>query len=100
MQIATISLGAIHGEADEFIGIGGDVNIPTALWKFKLDQVDEDNPIPRKNCRIDVLGPVKDIILQYLTSQIAAGYSDNKRRTAYSHTTADMMVISSIHITR
>ena len=37
-----------------------------ALWKFKLDQVDEDNPIPRKKCRMDVPGPVKDIILQYL----------------------------------
>ena len=38
-----------------------------ALWKFKLDQVDnKDNPIPRKKCRMDVPGPVKDIILQYL----------------------------------
>ena len=37
-----------------------------ALWKFKLDQVDEANPIPRKKCRMDVPGPVKDIILQYL----------------------------------
>ena len=24
------------------------------------------NPIPRKKCRMDVPGPVKDIILQYL----------------------------------
>ena len=38
-----------------------------ALWKFKLDQVDKDNPIPRKKCRMDVPGPVKDIILQYLS---------------------------------
>ena len=38
-----------------------------ALWKFKLDQVvDRANPIQRKKCRIDVPGPVKDIILQYL----------------------------------
>ena len=37
-----------------------------ALWKFKLDQVDEANPIPRKKCRMDAPGPVKDIILQYL----------------------------------
>ena len=37
-----------------------------ALWKFKLDQVDKVNPIPRKKCRMDVPGPVKDIILQYL----------------------------------
>ena len=37
-----------------------------ALWKFKLDQVDEANPIPRKKCRMDVPGPVKDIILTYL----------------------------------
>ena len=37
-----------------------------ALWKFKLDQLDKANPIPRKKCRMDVPGPVKDIILQYL----------------------------------
>ena len=37
-----------------------------ALWKFKLDQVDEDNPTTRKKCRMDAPGPVKDIILQYL----------------------------------
>ena len=37
-----------------------------ALWKFKLDQVDEDSPTTRKKCRMDVPGPVKDIILQYL----------------------------------
>ena len=36
------------------------------LWKFKLDQVDKVDPIPRKTCRMDVPGPVKDIILQYL----------------------------------
>ena len=36
-----------------------------ALWKFKLDQVDKANPVPRKKCRMDVPGPVKDIILQY-----------------------------------
>ena len=36
-----------------------------ALWKFKLDQVDKANPIPRKKCRMDVPGPVKDIIMQY-----------------------------------
>ena len=27
-----------------------------ALWKFKLDQVDGANPIPRKKCRMDVPG--------------------------------------------
>ena len=37
-----------------------------ALWKFKLDQVDETNPTTRKKCRRDVPGPVKDIILTYL----------------------------------
>ena len=37
-----------------------------ALWKFKLDQVDEANLIPRKKCRMDAPGPVKDLILQYL----------------------------------
>ena len=40
-----------------------------ALWKFKLDQVDKANPIPRKKCRMDVPGPVKDIILQYLSNE-------------------------------
>ena len=40
-----------------------------ALWKFKLDQVDIANPIPRKKCRMDVPGPVKDIILTYLSSR-------------------------------
>ena len=39
-----------------------------ALWKFKLDQVDAANPIPRKKCRMDVPGPVKDIILQYMNA--------------------------------
>ena len=37
-----------------------------ALWKFKLDQVDETNPTTRKKCRMDVPGPAKDIIMQYL----------------------------------
>ena len=37
-----------------------------ALWKFKLDQVDETNPTTRKKCRMDAPGPVKDIILTYL----------------------------------
>ena len=37
-----------------------------ALWKVQLDQVDKANPIPRRKCRIDVPGPVKDMILQYL----------------------------------
>ena len=37
-----------------------------ALWKFKLGQVDKANPIPRKKCRMDAPGPVKDIILTYL----------------------------------
>ena len=40
--------------------------IELALWKFKLDQVDKANPVPRKKCRMDVPGPVKDIILAYL----------------------------------
>ena len=37
-----------------------------AFWKFKLEQVDKANPILRKKCRMDVPGPVKDTILQYL----------------------------------
>ena len=37
-----------------------------ALWKAQIDQVDDINPMNREACRIDVPGPVKDIILQYL----------------------------------
>ena len=37
-----------------------------ALWKFKLDQVDGNDPTTRKKCRMDVPGPAKDIIMQYL----------------------------------
>ena len=47
-----------------------------ALWKFKLDQVDTANPIPRKKCRMDVPGPVKDIILQYLPYECLLPVSD------------------------
>ena len=41
-----------------------------ALWKFKLDQVgnvDRADPATRNKCRTGVPGPVKDIILQYLS---------------------------------
>ena len=37
-----------------------------ALWKSKLDQVDATNSTNRATYRIDVPGPVKDIMLQYL----------------------------------
>ena len=37
-----------------------------ALWKAKLDQVDDINPTSREEYRIEVPGPVKDTILQYL----------------------------------
>ena len=47
-----------------------------ALWKFKLDQVDKANPIPRKKCRMDVPGPVKDIIRQYLPYECLLPLSD------------------------
>ena len=47
-----------------------------ALWKFKLDQVDKANPIPRKKCRMDVPGPVKDIILTYLSNECHMPVSD------------------------
>jgi len=40
-----------------------------ALWKYKMDQEDGNNPIDRNACRIDVPGPVKDSILQYLCSK-------------------------------
>ena len=39
-----------------------------ALWKAKIEQVEEDcNPDNREECRIEVPGPVKDAILQYLS---------------------------------
>lgn len=37
-----------------------------ALWKAKLDQADEAHPINREAYRIEVPGPGKDAILQYL----------------------------------
>ena len=37
-----------------------------ALWKSKLDQADVTDPTNRNAYRIDVPGPVKDTILQYL----------------------------------
>ena len=36
-----------------------------ALWKFRVNQA-EANDINRDACRIEVPGPVKDDILQYL----------------------------------
>ena len=48
---------------------GGTSIFELALWKFKLDQqvVDKTNPSIRKKCRMDVPGPVKNVILQYLS---------------------------------
>ena len=40
--------------------------VELALWKAKIDQTDENNPADRDVCRIEVPGPVKDAILQYL----------------------------------
>ena len=37
-----------------------------ALWKFKLDQADATNTTNRAAYRMDVPGPVKDTMLQYL----------------------------------
>ena len=37
-----------------------------ALWKFNLDQADASNITNRAAHRLDVPGPVKDTILQYL----------------------------------
>ena len=37
-----------------------------AMWKAKIDQVDDDVFRTRDDCRVDVPGPVKDSILQYL----------------------------------
>jgi len=37
-----------------------------ALWKSKLDQADASNTSNRSAYRIDVPGPVKNLMLQYL----------------------------------
>mgnify|MGYP001043048783 CR=1 FL=1 len=37
-----------------------------AWWKFNLDQADATSPTNRAAYRIDVPGPVKDTIMQYL----------------------------------
>jgi len=37
-----------------------------ALWKARIDQVDDTSPVNHSACRIEVPGPVKDAILQYL----------------------------------
>jgi len=37
-----------------------------ALWKFNLDQVNTTNTTNRADYRIEVPGPVKDIMLKYL----------------------------------
>ena len=42
------------------------ITFELALWKFKLDQEDASNITNRATYRIDVPGPVKDTILQYL----------------------------------
>jgi len=39
-----------------------------ALWKARIDQTDMSNPADRTASRIEVPGPVKDTILQYLLS--------------------------------
>ena len=60
-----------------------------ALWKFKLDQVDKANPIPRKKCRMDVPGPVKDIILQYLPYECLLHVSDIQSSSSRSSSESD-----------
>ena len=37
-----------------------------ALWKATIDQVEDDGFRTRDECRVDVPGPVKDTIMQYL----------------------------------
>jgi len=37
-----------------------------ALWKVKIDQVGDDMLMTRDECRLEVPGPVKDAIMQYL----------------------------------
>lgn len=37
-----------------------------ALWKAKIEQAGATSPANRSACRIEVPGPVKDTILQYL----------------------------------
>ena len=40
-----------------------------AMWKSKIDQV-EENLINRDEYRIDIPGPVRDTILQYLNFRV------------------------------
>jgi len=37
-----------------------------ALWKARIDQVEDANDVNRNACRIEVPGPVKDAVLAYL----------------------------------
>ena len=39
-----------------------------ALWKAKIDQAEDTDMGGRDACRIEVPGPVKDVILQYLAA--------------------------------
>jgi len=38
-----------------------------AWWKNKIDHPEEDSPVTREECRTDIPGPAKDMILQYLS---------------------------------
>ena len=41
-----------------------------AMWKTKIDQLDEENFTNCDAHRIDIPGPVKDTILQYLNFRV------------------------------
>ena len=43
--------------------------IELAMWKAKLDEVDDTNPSDRDACRVDMPGPAKDSILQFLSQE-------------------------------
>jgi len=45
-------------------------SLELAMWKAKLNQVDDIDPANRDEFRVDVPGPVKDTVLQYIGKSI------------------------------
>ena len=60
-QLGQISKSIVHYEMKEGLTL-----FELALWKAKIDQSDDTSPATRSACRIEVPGPVKATILQYL----------------------------------
>ena len=61
-RLGQISKSIVHYEMKEGLTL-----FELALWKAKIDQVDDSSPAANRSaCRIEVPGPVKATILQYL----------------------------------